>query len=83
MELSALGPTMRRCDGPRGYLLRHPFFPQTPIYGARTVEESVSPSQTEDTQRTSAYLCVGGPAWSPLSESGPAGSFGSPWIDVG
>ena len=27
--------------------------------------------------------CVGGPAWSPLSESGPSGSSGSPWIQVG
>lgn len=35
------------------------------------------------TLRTCAYLCVGGPAWSPLSESEPAGSSGSPWIKVG
>lgn len=43
----------------------------------------MSPSQTGDTPRTSAYLCVGGPAWSPLSESRPAGSSGCPWIKVG
>ncbi|XP_011943502.1 PREDICTED: uncharacterized protein LOC105598624 [Cercocebus atys] len=62
---------------------------QTPSHGARTREECgreqlcVSPSQTGDTPRTSAYLCVGGPAWSPLSESRPAGSSGCPWIKPG
>lgn len=43
---------------------------------------SVSLPHAGDTLTTCAYLCVGGPAWSPLSESGPAGSSGSPWIKV-
>ena len=44
---------------------------------------NVSLPHAGDTLRTCAYLCVGGPAWSPLSESEPAGSSGSPWIKVG
>ena len=44
---------------------------------------NVSLPHAGDTLRTCAYLCVGGPAWSPLSESEPAGSSDSPWIKVG
>lgn len=70
--------------------LRHPFsFPQTCSRGARTHEERgqarvcVSLPHAGDTLRTCSYLCEGGPAWSPLSESGLAGSSGSTWRKVG